>query len=1092
MSDDRQADLFSSVEPERCEARRLGGWPVHDRFPFNYGGLTVSGPVRADLLASRRPLIITGFSALDTLIDFFDALPDGVGARLMIGSEPGPGADRDYTDPRREFPEEVSRYWLERGVSVRLSAKILGLIEKLRSGRVEARYAAEEHRRLHAKIFLGDEAVTIGSSNFSRAGLTRQIEANVRFTRHGDKRRFREARVLAERIWDLGVDYGGHLIGLLEALLRAVSWQEALARAAADLLHGAWVERYTRSREVLQLSSLWPSQQAGIAQALWMIENVGSVLVADATGAGKTRMGAHLLRACMDRIWSTGRIRRDIPVLVCPPSVQPIWATETTHCGLPLASISHGILSRSASDRREDSLAAVRRAQILAIDEAHNFLNLQSERTRGLLGNMADHVILFTATPINRGAGDLLRLIDMLGADNLDDGALKIFESLNRRQRGRDNTMTPEERDALRREIQRFTVRRTKSMLNAMVDREPEKYRNALGRPCRFPRHDPRIYDTAETARDRKIAAEIRRLAGRLRGLVNLQSRIELPEAYRKEGWSEERYIEGRLRAAAALAAHQVMANLRSSRAALTEHVFGTAEAARRFHLEDVKPEATGNLAGTLEELAGRPPEIRLSAEVPAWLAEPATHRAACAEEIAVYAEIARLGELVSDARIEAKTDRLVELSGRHDLLIAFDSRLITLAEMRRRLLAAAPELEVIVATGARPAERRRINRLFRLGSTARGVVALCSDAMSEGINLQQASAVVQLDLPSVVRIAEQRVGRVDRMDSPHDRIEVWWPRDSREFALRTDEKFVERHQTVEMLLGSNMPLPEELVGDSDPGEAITAEQMIERLDRLEAEGRSWDGLRDAFGPVRDLVSGPDAVIDAKLLEEARDTAGSVRAAVSLVPSARPWGFFAVAAPGHGPPKWIFLDSPAARPLVHLDDVAARLRNRLAGAEGSLRMNDDISALVGRFLGRIAETARELLPKKKQRALDEMEKILPVYLEKAAKQGDRERLRILRPLLEALTAEENRGRFDLDVLAERWLDLIRPVWYERLAARRRRTPLRLRDIRRELKLKPLSTEVLRRAFAELPQVAPIEERVVACIVGVPSPAGRGT
>ena len=39
--------------------------------------------------------------------------------------------------------------------------------------------------------------------------------------------------------------------------------------------------------------------------------------------------------------------------------------------------------------------------------------------------NAADHVLLFTATPINRGAEDLLALIDLLGADNFEDATLR-------------------------------------------------------------------------------------------------------------------------------------------------------------------------------------------------------------------------------------------------------------------------------------------------------------------------------------------------------------------------------------------------------------------------------------------------------------------------------------------------------------------------------------------------------------------------------------------------------------------------------------------------------------------------------------------
>jgi len=77
-----------------------------------------------------------------------------------------------------------------------------------------------------------------------------------------------------------------------------------------------------------------------------MVENVGSVLVADATGSGKTRMGAHLLRSIMDRIWSTGRVRKDITALVCPPKfVKESWEQEAVECGLPLSVLSHGTIA---------------------------------------------------------------------------------------------------------------------------------------------------------------------------------------------------------------------------------------------------------------------------------------------------------------------------------------------------------------------------------------------------------------------------------------------------------------------------------------------------------------------------------------------------------------------------------------------------------------------------------------------------------------------------------------------------------------------------------------------------------------------------
>jgi hypothetical protein len=46
------------------------GWPPAERFPANSPFGTVRAQVLADLRASRRPLIVTGYTSLDTLIDF--------------------------------------------------------------------------------------------------------------------------------------------------------------------------------------------------------------------------------------------------------------------------------------------------------------------------------------------------------------------------------------------------------------------------------------------------------------------------------------------------------------------------------------------------------------------------------------------------------------------------------------------------------------------------------------------------------------------------------------------------------------------------------------------------------------------------------------------------------------------------------------------------------------------------------------------------------------------------------------------------------------------------------------------------------------
>ena len=77
---------------------------------------------------------------------------------------------------------------------------------------------------------------------------------------------------------------------------------------------------------------------------------------------------------------------------------------------------------------------------------------------------------------------------------------------------------------------------------------------------------------------------------------------------------------------------------------------------------------------------------------------------------------------------------------------------------------------------------------------------------MNDGLNLQGASAIVHLHLPTTLRVAQQRVGRVDRMDSRYDTIEAWWPGDGEAFATRANQLLAERAAESNSLLGSNLP----------------------------------------------------------------------------------------------------------------------------------------------------------------------------------------------------------------------------------------------------------------------------------------------
>lgn len=1081
-------------------------WPDPARFPHNAEGNEVGARLEADLIDSVDPLVVTGYASVERILGLLhrmEAAPRGAEAgtdavegpariRLLIGVEPtpmSPGAvaarARWLTDP----DQEVTDYWLAQGISITQWPALLGALRLLDAGRLEVRTSGG--RRIHAKMYVGDAGVTLGSSNYTEPGLRGNLEANARFSADGEPERYREATDLAENLWTLGADFTERFRDLLSELLLEVGWQEALARACGEILEGDWMARAPIGDAADGV--LWPSQRQGIAQALWILENVGAVLVADATGAGKTRMGAHLVRALCDRNWRTGRSASRHPMLVGPPAMRERWLDELVEAGQLVDVRSHGVLSQPSAREREVVERALEQTQLLVVDEAHNFLNRASVRSKLLYGNGADHVILLTATPINRGASDLLSIVDLLGADNFDDDVLAIVGRLGRRGR-RTPAMEAGERERLRGALQHFVVRRTKREFNELIDRDPDAYRNALGEPCRFPAHVARTYPRDDPPDDRALALRIREAAEGLRGIINLRT-IEMPRFMAMEGWTEDRFVEMRLKGARALAGYQIRSKLRSSRAALIEHLSGTAEATARLGIGSVKSSPTGDVLGTLSSIRGTLPKVRLETDVtlPEWLTDPDRYARAVDEEIAVYGEILDCVGAMSDHRLVANARYLLALLDRHERILAFDSHVISLHALKGHL-EGRDDVDVALATGeGSMASRMRFAERFGLEAAGSRLVGLCSDALAEGLNLQGASAVVHLDLPTVIRVLEQRIGRVDRMDSPHAEVEVHWPQEPPEFQLRADDRLLMRLRDVEDLLGSNVPLPDELSADAperatagheleDGGEGLALEDVIQAVEESLEVGPDVT-LADAFARVRRLVSGEEALLPAEIYDRVRGSTAHVLSSVSVVRAEREWAFLAVGASDRGVPRWLLVDAPAgpdARVTGVLDDVAAGLRARLEDMPVDLGFDEHAAEVLDRALAAARRHRRELLPIRKRRALEEMGAVLEAYRRRAT---DPDRIRVIDDILRLAESRADQ-EVDIERLASWWLQLVRPEWIDHLSRPRIRRPARMQHLRRRLKREEIDTDRLRTYRDVLLRELPLERRVVAAIVGL--------
>lgn len=1061
----------------------MEAWPEQDRFPVNRPGYTVGAVIRADLIGSRQPLLVAGYSSIAQLVEFIAAWsqrqPDGH-VRILLGTEPHPTTRDTFTSATIGFTEEVRGYWLRRGISLHLSATVIHALDALTAERVTVKFV-HGPRLLHAKVYVGDTAAAAGSSNFTHAGLGAQTEVNTRFTTDTEPDRHRELTAAGDHLWALGEDWTPQFRALLEDLLQVVGWEDALARACADLLDGDWAAPYLPA-DTTAGGLLWPSQRAGIAQALWILRESGSVLIADATGSGKTRLGAHLIRAVQDRLRAGGRQRRDLAVLTCPSAVSTSWDSEAVACGAQLRISTHHQLSsaRTATSPVEDQ--ALVRAQILAVDEAHNFLNRHSARTRQLRTATADHVLLFTATPINRGPLDLLALVDHLGADNFDDAVLSALSTLGRRSSA-DQVLSPAQRASLRDQIARFTVRRTKTMLNALVDRDPAAYTDPDGHRCRYPVHETHLYDTGETPADIALADRIRAVTATLTGIGGLKKAITVPEGVRG-AYSAQQWLDLRVSASRGLVAHQVLEALRSSRAALVEHLAGTAAAVTRFGLDSrfKTTSARGQIAELHAMGAAGPPVVPAGTTPPDWLVDPDRWAAQCAAEADRHSEIVALVGQLSDTREQTKAGVIADLAAAHPRVLAFDHRLITLAALAGHLQRRG--VDAMVAVGGNDVLRHRVEARFARDATG-DAVALCSDAFNEGLNLQGASALVHLDLLTTVRAVEQRVGRIDRMNTRHSTIEVWWPRDTPAFATRANELLLRRTTQSEELLGSNVAVPDfTAAGALSTGDPVEVEDLIRRLDTPTEE--PWDGIRDVFDSVTRLINGPDPLITAAVYAEHRSSAHQILARVSPLQTRRPWVFLAVAASDDRAPRWQFLDGPDLHPVGDLDAICGHLRTELAAHPTSQALDDDAQQLLDRAL--VVAAAQEFtdLPRRSQQALHQMDTVLRAWAAAQRRSSFDEDPPAVFDRLARLARPGPAGTLvDPHLVVDQWLGLIAA----RVDAYRSAHPAKpytlLSDITPGLLTDPLPLTDLRAAFDGLPTLTPLADRVSACILGVP-------
>ena len=312
---------------------------------------------------------------------------------------------------------------------------VTAVLEALRNGQIECR--VYDKGKFHAKTYIthaklevvGSQAL-VGSSNFTKPGLTENIELNVQIQ---SAREVAQLQDWFEAHWNQAKDVTEQVIDTVERHTRLYSPFEVYAKALQEFFRGheltatEWDE--TRSRMFHHLDRY---QQEAYWALMKIARQHGGAFLCDGVGLGKTFVGLMLIERLV--LHEGKRV-----VLFAPKAAKEgVWEPHLRdwlpHIGgvggaadfSNLAVFSHTDLHRKGDfPARFQRIAEL--ADVVIIDEAHHFRN---PGTRGsddgkepsryyhlydLLDNTVRPKTLFmlTATPINNRLSDFRHMTEL-------------------------------------------------------------------------------------------------------------------------------------------------------------------------------------------------------------------------------------------------------------------------------------------------------------------------------------------------------------------------------------------------------------------------------------------------------------------------------------------------------------------------------------------------------------------------------------------------------------------------------------------------------------------------------------------------------
>ncbi len=377
--------------------------------------------------------IATGFFEIGALLALDGKWQQLEKIRILMGAETSHRTRRAILDAvSARAVEELNRSIEADKDSNPFLNGVPAILEALKSGQIECR--VYDRDKFHAKAYIthaklevvGAQAL-VGSSNFTKPGLTKNIELNVQIQ---SAREVAQLQEWFDAHWKQASEVTDTVIEAISRHTKLYSPFLVYAKALQEFFRGheltatEWDE--TRSR-------IFPMLDRYQKEAYWALMKIarqhGGAFLCDGVGLGKTFVGLMLIERLI--LHEGKRV-----VLFAPKATREgVWETHLRdflpHIGggadfSNLAQFNHTDLGRKG-DFPERFMRIAELADVVIIDEAHHFRNPGHRGDDGdgepsryyQLYNMLDNalrqktVFLLTATPINNRLADFRHMAEL-------------------------------------------------------------------------------------------------------------------------------------------------------------------------------------------------------------------------------------------------------------------------------------------------------------------------------------------------------------------------------------------------------------------------------------------------------------------------------------------------------------------------------------------------------------------------------------------------------------------------------------------------------------------------------------------------------